>query len=299
VSIPRSISLGSASMAATLMDGKALAAKRREAVGRDVAELGRLGLATVLVGDDPASHVYINLKHKAAVEAGIDARDFRLPATASEEEVLALVAGLNADDAVDGILVQLPLPTGLDEAKVIRAVAPAKDVDGFHPLNAGQLLIGEPTHVPATPLGVLALLDEYGVELKGANAVVIGRSEIVGKPAALLLLSRHATVTICHSRTVDLAAHTLAADVLVAAVGVPGLVKPEMVKEGATVIDVGITRTEQGLVGDVDPRAAERAGLLTPVPGGVGPMTIALLLENTVRAARYHRGLLAFPSAAG
>jgi methylenetetrahydrofolate dehydrogenase (NADP+)/methenyltetrahydrofolate cyclohydrolase len=286
-------------MAATLMDGKALAAKRREAVGRDVAELGRLGLATVLVGDDPASHVYINLKHKAAVEAGIDARDFRLPATASEEEVLALVAGLNADDAVDGILVQLPLPTGLDEAKVIRAVAPAKDVDGFHPLNAGQLLIGEPTHVPATPLGVLALLDEYGVELKGANAVVIGRSEIVGKPAALLLLSRHATVTICHSRTVDLAAHTLAADVLVAAVGVPGLVKPEMVKEGATVIDVGITRTEQGLVGDVDPRAAERAGLLTPVPGGVGPMTIALLLENTVRAARYHRGLLAFPSAAG
>ena len=299
MSIPRSISLGSASMAATLMDGKALAAKRREAVGRDVAELGRLGLATVLVGDDPASHVYINLKHKAAVEAGIDARDFRLPATASEEEVLALVAGLNADDAVDGILVQLPLPTGLDEAKVIRAVAPAKDVDGFHPLNAGQLLIGEPTHVPATPLGVLALLDEYGVELKGANAVVIGRSEIVGKPAALLLLSRHATVTICHSRTVDLAAHTLAADVLVAAVGVPGLVKPEMVKEGATVIDVGITRTEQGLVGDVDPRAAERAGLLTPVPGGVGPMTIALLLENTVRAARYHRGLLAFPSAAG
>ncbi len=281
------------------MDGKALALKRRAAVARDVAELGRVGLATVLVGDDPASHVYIDAKHRASIEAGIEARDHRLPATVSEEEVLELVAALNADDAVDGILVQLPLPAGVDEAKVIRSVLPVKDVDGFHPFNAGQLLIGEPTHVPATPLGVLALLDEYGVELKGANAVVIGRSQIVGKPVALLLLSRHATVTICHSRTADLAAHTRAADVLVAAVGVPRLVTPEMVKRGAAVIDVGITRTAEGLVGDVAPGAAARAGLLTPVPGGVGPMTIALLLENTVRAARYRRGLLAFPSASG
>ncbi len=281
------------------MDGKALALKRRAAVARDVAELGRVGLATVLVGDDAASHVYIDAKHKASLEAGIEAHDHRLPATVSEEEVLALVAGLNADDAVDGILVQLPLPAGMDEAKVIRAVSPVKDVDGIHPFNAGQLLIGEPTHVPATPLGVLALLDEYGVELKGANAVVIGRSELVGKPLALLLLSRHATVTICHSRTADLAAYTRAADVLVAAVGVPELVTPEMVKRGAAVIDVGITRTAEGLVGDVAPGAAARAGLLTPVPGGVGPMTIALLLENTVRAARYRRGLLAFPSASG
>ena len=281
------------------MDGKALALKRRAAVARDVAELGRVGLATVLVGDDPASHVYIDAKHRASIEAGIEARDHRLPATVSEEEVLELVAALNADDAVDGILVQLPLPAGVDEAKVIRSVLPVKDVDGFHPFNAGQLLIGEPTHVPATPLGVLALLDEYGVELKGANAVVIGRSQIVGKPVALLLLSRHATVTICHSRTADLAAHTRAADVLVAAVGVPRLVTPEMVKRGAAVIDVGITRTAEGLVGDVAPGAAARAGLPTPVPGGVGPMTIALLLENTVRAARYRRGLLAFPSASG
>ncbi|MBI4171206.1 MAG: bifunctional 5,10-methylenetetrahydrofolate dehydrogenase/5,10-methenyltetrahydrofolate cyclohydrolase [Actinobacteria bacterium] len=284
-------------MAATLMDGKALAEKRREAVARDVAGLGHVGLATVLVGDDPASHVYINAKHKASTEAGIEAHDHRLSATALEEEVLELVARLNADDAVDGILVQLPLPAGMDEAKVIRSVLPVKDVDGFHPLNAGQLLIGEPTHVPATPLGVLALLDEYGVELRGANAVVIGRSSIVGKPAALLLLSRHATVTICHSRTADLAAHTLAADVLVAAVGVPKLVAPEMVKQGAAVIDVGINRTEEGLVGDVDPCATARAGFLTPVPGGVGPMTIAMLLENAVRAARYRRGLLAFPAA--
>ncbi len=281
------------------MDGKALALKRRAAVALDVAELGRVGLATVLVGDDPASHVYIDAKHKASLEAGIEAHDNRLPATVSEEEVLELVAALNADDAVDGVLVQLPLPAGMDEAKVIRAVSPVKDVDGIHPFNAGQLLIGEPTHVPATPLGVLALLDEYGVELKGANAVVVGRSQLVGKPVALLLLSRHATVTICHSRTADLAAHTLAADVLVAAVGVPGLVTPELVRPGAAVIDVGITRTAEGLLGDVAPGAAARAGLLTPVPGGVGPMTIALLLENTVRAARYRRRLLAFPSASG
>ena len=191
-----------------------------------------IGLATVLVGDDPASEVYIRLKHKATLEVGIEARDLRLPASTSEEELLSLVAELNADDAIDGILVQLPLPDGLDEGRVINAIDPVKDVDGIHPVNAGLLLAGTPAHVPGTPLGVLALLDEYGVELKGADAVVIGRSNIVGKPVALLLLHRHATVTICHSRTRDLAAVISRADVIVAAVGVPGLVQAEMVKDG-------------------------------------------------------------------
>ena len=285
-------------MAATLMDGKALAARIREEVALEVKAFGRpIGLATVLVGDDPASDVYIRLKHKASLEVGIDARDLRLPATTTEQELLALVAELNADDAVDGILVQLPLPDGLDERRVINAIDPLKDVDGIHPLNAGLLLAGTPGHVPGTPLGVLELLDEYEVELKGANAVVIGRSNIVGKPVALLLLHRHATVTICHSRTRDLAAETSRADVVVAAVGVPGIVQPGMVKDGAAVIDVGITRTGAGLVGDVAPEVAARAGFVTPVPGGVGPMTIALLLKSTIRAARYRAGSLAHPGA--
>ena len=285
-------------MAATLMDGKALAARIQAEVARDVAVFGRpIGLATVLVGDDPASDVYIRAKHAATLEVGIVARDLRLPATTTEEELLELVAELNANDAVDGILVQLPLPDGIDEGRVIRAVDPLKDVDGFHPLNAGLLLAGTPAHVPGTPLGVLELLDEYGVELKGANAVVIGRSDIVGKPVALLLLHRHATVTICHSRTRDLGAETARADVLVAAVGSPGLVRAEMVKEGAVVVDVGLTRTAEGLVGDVAPEVAERARLLTPMPGGVGPMTIAMLLKSTIRAARYRVGQLAHPGA--
>jgi methylenetetrahydrofolate dehydrogenase (NADP+)/methenyltetrahydrofolate cyclohydrolase len=279
------------------MDGKALAARIREEVAAEVAAFPRaIGLATVLVGDDPASDVYIRAKHRSTLEVGIEARDLRLPQETSEVELLALVAELNADDAVDGILVQLPLPEQIDEGRIIRAVDPLKDVDGFHPLNAGLLLAGTPGHVPGTPLGVLELLDEYGVELQGANAVVLGRSDIVGKPVALLLLHRHATVTICHSRTRDLAAETSRADVLVAAVGVPGIVRPELVKEGAAVVDVGITRTENGLVGDVAPEAADRAGLLTPVPGGVGPMTIAMLLRSTVRAARYRAGLLAHPA---
>ena len=280
------------------MDGKALAARIREEVAREVAAFPRpLGLATVLVGDDPASDVYIRMKHKATLEVGIEARDLRLPASTSEEELLALVAELNADDAIDGILVQLPLPGQIDEGRVIRAVDPVKDVDGFHPVNAGLLLAGTPGHVPGTPLGVVALLDEYGVELEGANAVVLGRSDIVGKPAALLLLHRHATVTICHSRTRDLAAEVGRADVVVAAVGVPGIVRAEMVKDGAAVVDVGINRTDDGIVGDVDPAVAERAGLLTPVPGGVGPMTIAMLLRSTVRAARYRSKEVAHPAA--
>ena len=279
------------------MEGKALAARVREEVKAEVAELGGIGLATVLVGDDPASDVYIRAKHKASQEVGIEARDIRLPETASEAEVLETVARLNADDAVDGLLVQLPLPGGIDEARVIRAVDPVKDVDGFHPLNAGQLYLGAPAHVGGTPLGIIALLEEYEVQLQGAEAVVLGRSDIVGKPVAHLLLQRHATVTICHSRTRDLAAETARADVLVAAVGVAGIVKPEMVKKGACVVDVGITRTDEWLRGDVAPEVAERAGLLTPVPGGVGPMTVAMLLRSAVRAARYRRGQLAFPGA--
>jgi methylenetetrahydrofolate dehydrogenase (NADP+) / methenyltetrahydrofolate cyclohydrolase len=276
------------------MDGRALAAKVRAAVKEEVAELGELVLATVLVGDDPASHLYIDRKHEAAQEVGIRTIDHRLPEETSQDEVLELLRELNADDEVDAILPQLPMP-GIDEARIIRAVDPVKDVDGFHPLNAGQLYLGRPTLVPATPSGILALLDEYSIPLDGARAVVVGRSDIVGKPVAHLLLQRNATVTICHSHTDDLARQTLDADVLVVATGIPGLVDPEMVKQGAAVVDVGQNRTEAGLVGDVDPGVAERAAFLTPVPGGVGPMTIASLLRNTVRAARYRRGALAFP----
>ena len=284
-------------MTATLMDGRALAERMRAAVADEVRELGHIGLATVLVGDDPASDVYIRAKHKAATEVGMVSRDVRLPATTSEVELLEAIAALNDDDEIDGLLVQLPVPDAIDDARVMRAVAPIKDLDGFHPTNAGQLLIGTPTFVGATPLGIMALLAEYGVELAGARAVVVGRSEIVGKPVALLLLAEHATVTICHSRTRDLGAVLRDADVVVAATGRPNLVTAEMIKPGATVIDVGITRTDDGLVGDVHPDAREVAALLTPVPGGVGPMTIAMLLRNAIKAARYRRNLLAYPRA--
>ncbi len=277
-------------MPATVIDGKALAAKVQGRVAEEVAAFGEpVCLATVLVGDDPASHIYVSRKHDASAAAGIESRDHRFPAATPESEVLELLAELNADDAVDGILVQLPLPEHMDEAKVTRFVDPAKDVDGFHPNNAGRLFLGEPLHVPATPLGVMKMLEEYGVELAGSEAVVIGRSEIVGKPMAMLLLAEHATVTICHSRTIDLAEHARRADILVAAVGRPGLVTPDMVKPGATVVDVGVNRTESGIVGDVDKAVAEVAGLITPVPGGVGPMTIAMLLSNTLKAAKYRR----------
>ena len=271
------------------MDGAALARKVRAAVAGEVAELGHVGLATVLVGEDPASQVYIGLKHKAATEAGFEPTDHRLPASTSQSELLRLVEELNGDEDVDGLLVQLPLPDHIDEGVVLRAIEPVKDVDGVHPMNAGFLALGTPTIVPATPRGCIALLDEYGVELEGARTVVIGRSNIVGKPVAQLLVQRNATVTICHSRTRDLAAHLWEADVVVAAVGRPRLVKAEMVKPGAAVIDVGVNRTDDGLVGDVDPGVAEVAGLLSPVPGGVGPMTIAMLLQNTVEAARLRR----------
>jgi methylenetetrahydrofolate dehydrogenase (NADP+) / methenyltetrahydrofolate cyclohydrolase len=280
---------------AVLMEGPPLAARIRAEVAQEVRDLGALKLVTVQVGEDPASSIYLKRKHEAAQEAGIASDDRKLPEDTAQDDLLALVSELNADDEVDGILVQLPLPEQIDEASVIRAVDPVKDVDGFHPFNAGQLYLGRPTLVPATPLGIVALLAEHRVPLEGAEAVVIGRSDIVGKPIAHLLLQSNATVTICHSRTRDLARYTLEADVLVVAVGAPEVVTPDMVKQGSAVVDVGINRTDDGIVGDVAPDAAELAGFITPVPGGVGPMTIAMLLQNTVKAARYRRGLLAFP----
>jgi methylenetetrahydrofolate dehydrogenase (NADP+)/methenyltetrahydrofolate cyclohydrolase len=282
-------------MNAQLMDGAALAARMRGEVGEEVAELGHVGLATVLVGDDPASDVYIRLKHKAADAVGIEAIDHRLSAVTTEDDLLSLVRELNEDERIDGILVQTPLPEQIDETRVMRTIDPVKDVDGLHPFNAGQLYLGRQTFVPATPLGVMHLLTEYRVQVAGARAVVVGRSALVGKPMAMLLLQANATVTICHSRTDDLARHTLDADLLVAAVGLPGVITADMVKQGATVVDVGITRTEDGLVGDVEADVAEVAALLSPVPGGVGPMTIVALLSNAVRAARYRQGKLAFP----
>ena len=285
-------------MTATLMDGTALAARIRTELRGDVGELGEIGLATVLVGEDPASKIYIRLKHRAAEEVGIRAVDRRLPEETSEDELLELVGELNDDDSIDGILVQTPLPSHIDEARVMRTIDPMKDVDGLHPFNAGQLFFGRQTFVGATPVGIMRLLGEYGIPIEGARAVVVGRSLIVGRPVAMLLLHANATVTICHSRTDDLARQTLDADILVVAVGTPAVITADMVKLGGAVIDVGINRTEGGLVGDVDPAVAEVAACLTPVPGGVGPMTIACLLENAVRAARYRRGALAFPRTA-
>ena len=277
------------------MDGRALAEQVRAGVARDVAEIGEpVGLATVLVGDDPASAIYVRRKQEACREAGIEAFDHRLPAETSEDELLALVGELNADERVTGILVQLPLPAQIDDDRVIRSVDPAKDVDGFHPVNAGFLVQGLPGFRPATPAGIMELLREYEVELEGAQALVVGRSNIVGKPIALLLLAENATVTMAHSRTRDLAALARRADVVVAAVGRAGTVTADMVKPGATVVDVGINRVDGKVVGDVAEDVREVAGLVTPVPGGVGPMTIAMLLANTARAAAAR---VAFPLA--
>jgi methylenetetrahydrofolate dehydrogenase (NADP+) / methenyltetrahydrofolate cyclohydrolase len=278
------------------MDGKALAERVRAEVAEAVRGLDRpIGLATVLVGDDPASEIYVSSKQKACREVGIEPFDHKLSASTSEAELLELVEELNADGRVTGILCQLPLPEQIDEDRIIRSLAPIKDVDGFHPFSAGHLLQGSPTFVAATPAGIMEILREYEVELQGARAVVVGRSNIVGKPMALLLLAEHATVTICHSRTRDLPAVVREADVVVAAVGRAGMITGEMVREGATVVDVGINRVEGKVVGDVAEDVRGRAGLLTPVPGGVGPMTIASLLRNTVKAARYQAGHLAFP----
>ena len=280
-------------MPAALIDGKAIGAAVRSEIGKRAAEFtARTGirpcLAAVLVGEDPASRVYVRNKGKACVDAGMLSRQINLPATASEKELLDLVAQLNADDSVHGILVQLPLPDQIDESKVIESIAPAKDVDGFHPVNAGRLLIGEPGFIPCTPFGILKLLDYEKVELKGKHAVVVGRSNIVGKPVAILLLSRHATVTICHSRTQDLPGVVQSGDVVVAAVGKAEMVRGSWIKPGAVVVDVGINRLPDGrLVGDVAFEEARAvAGKITPVPGGVGPMTITMLLHNTLEAAQ-------------
>jgi methylenetetrahydrofolate dehydrogenase (NADP+)/methenyltetrahydrofolate cyclohydrolase len=308
-----------------LLDGRAIAAAIRAEVAAGVRELvaagGRPpGLTAVLVGDDPASRAYVESKARACAEAGIRGRTLHLPAATSEEVLLETIDGLNADDAVDGVLVQLPLPAAIPrpaERRVLERVAPEKDVDGFHPLNVGRLWLGQPGFVPATPSGILELLRRSDVALAGLHAVVVGRSDIVGKPVAALLLREHATVTICHSRTRDLAAATREADLLVVAIGRPALLGPQHVREGAIVVDVGINRVSDPalverlfpgdaarretlarrggvVVGDVDfTRVAPRAAAITPVPGGVGPLTVAMLLANTLAAARSRQGLAA------
>lgn len=279
---------------AQLLDGKALSARildeLQQRVTAHLAAGGSVpGLATVLVGDDPASHIYVRNKRRACEKVGLNNIHHEMPADLGQEALLGLIHDLNQDPAVHGILVQLPLPSGFDydEHEVLAAISADKDADGFHPLNQGALMQGYRAPVPCTPKGVMRLLDETGLALSGKRAVVVGRSNIVGKPVAMLLLARHMTVTVCHSRTRDLAAEVANADVVVAAVGVAKLVQGDWIKPGAVVLDVGINRDEEGrLVGDVDfHEAAERAGWITPVPGGVGPMTIAMLLENTLEAA--------------
>jgi len=284
-------------VAATIIDGNAIAAKRRAAVAERVTELKAKGvtpgLAVVIVGEDPASQVYVRMKQKDCDEVGIFSEQHALDAETSQDELLGLVEELNSRDDIHGILVQLPIPSHIDEDTILEAINPEKDVDGFHPQNVGKMLIGKETLLPCTPHGCIVLLDESGVDLTGKEAVVLGRSNIVGKPVAVLLLERHATVTICHSRTQDLPAVVRRADVLVAAVGRPKMVTGDWLKPGAVVIDVGINRGEDGkLVGDVDfDSAVEVASAITPVPGGVGPMTRAMLLENTLTATVRQTGI--------
>lgn len=284
-------------MSARILDGKAIAAKIREEVKREITDLAaaqglRPGLAVVIVGEDPASQVYVRRKHQACEELGIYSEVVRLPASSSEAELLAKLDSLNGDERIHGILVQLPLPRHIDAEKILDHIRPDKDVDGFHPLNVGNLSIGREGLVPCTPHGVVKMLEMSGIPVAGKNAVIIGRSNIVGKPMANLLLARNATVTVCHSRTADLPAVTRQADILVAAVGKPNFVTAEMVKPGATVIDVGINRVDAKLVGDVRfETVKEVAGAITPVPGGVGPLTIAMLLFNTVKAAKIQHKL--------
>ena len=283
-------------MPAQIIDGREVAARVRAAVAHEVAEIteraGRPpGLATILVGDDPASAIYVANKRKASAEVGIADFHRQLPADSAQADVAGVIEECNRDPAVSGILLQLPVPEGLDGAALTATIRPDKDVDGLTPISVGRLVKGTPGLRPCTPLGVIELLDSYEVSLEGAEAVVVGRSDLVGKPVSFLLLQRNATVTICHSRTRDLAGVCSRADVLIAAVGSPGLLGAEYIKPGAAVIDVGINRTEGGLRGDVDFEAAlERARLVTPVPGGVGPMTIAMLLRNTVAAYALDRG---------
>ena len=276
-------------MACVMLDGKALAQSVREEIANKVSAMKARGvtpgLAVILVGNDPASEIYVRNKGIACEKAGMRSETVRLPAEISQEELHAEIDRLNTDPGIDGILLQLPIPGHLDERAALDRIDPRKDVDGFHLINAGRLLAGEKTVVPCTPKGVMRLIATSGVSLSGKEAVVIGRSNIVGKPMALLLMQAGCTVTVCHSKTVDLASHTRRADVLVSAVGKAGFVTPEMVKPGAIVIDVGINRVDGKVCGDVTPEVREVAGYMTPVPGGVGPMTIAMLLENTLEAA--------------
>ena len=284
-------------MSAQILDGKALAAEIRSEVKTQVAALAEKGvstaLAVILVGDDSASQVYVRNKIKACADTGIRSLEFRMPAETTQQQLLAKIAELNADENVDGILVQLPLPKQINADAVISAIDPAKDVDGFHVANAGALVTGKQGFVPCTPFGVMRLIEKSGVDPRGKSAVIVGRSNIVGKPMALLLLAADATVTVAHSRTPDLCAVTRNADILVAAVGRAKLIKADMVKPGAVVIDVGMNRDENGkLCGDVDVSEVKAiAGSITPVPGGVGPMTIAMLMQNTALAAQMRRGI--------
>lgn len=282
-------------MAATIIDGNKIAGEIRAELKNEVDAMSKdgvvPGLAVVLIGENPASQVYVRMKEKACGEVGIYSRKITLPDDTSEQEVLSLIADLNSDALIHGILVQLPLPKHIDEKKILEAIDPDKDVDGFHPINVGRLVIGEPLFPPCTPQGIIELLKRTGVDINGKDAVIIGRSNIVGKPIAMLLMHENATVTVCHSRTKDLTAKAAAADILVAAIGKPEMVTADMVKEGAVVIDVGVNRVEDKLVGDVNFEAAkEKASAITPVPGGVGPMTIAMLLSNTVKSAKLSAG---------
>ena len=280
-------------MGPIIMDGKALAAKVKREVRTEAEGLPRRpGLAVIIVGDDPASRVYVNSKRKDCEDCGFLSEEYALPAETKQEELIALIEELNGREEIDGILCQLPLPEGLDEEAVLMAISPAKDVDGFHPMNMGALLVGKEGFLPCTPYGIMEMLHEYGIDPKGKRCVVIGRSNIVGKPMALLLLQEHGTVTICHSRTQDLAAVCREADILVAAVGKVDMVTADMVKPGAVVVDVAMNRNAAGkLCGDVDyPAVKEIASAITPVPGGVGPMTRAMLMKNTLIAAESHLG---------
>ena len=281
---------------ATILDGKALSLKLKEQMKQRIAQLKQQGinpkLVVVLVGDNSASQVYVRNKHKSCGEVGIESEVITMPEQTTQQELLEVVERLNQDETVDGILVQLPLPKQIDEKTVLRSILPEKDVDGFHPVNVGLLSIGDECFAPATPSGIIAMFQEYGIDIAGKNCVVIGRSNIVGKPMAALLLKNNATVTICHSKTEDLASYTRRADVVIVATGRRHTLTAEMVKEGAVVVDVGMNRNEQGkLCGDVDyEEVKEKASFITPVPGGVGPMTITELLENTIQAAqRHHR----------
>ena len=283
-------------MSAVRMDGKALSAKVRSSILAETEELKKKGvtpgLAVIIVGNDPASEIYVRNKEKACAECGFYSEKYALPAETSQEELLGLIGQLNQSPQISGILCQLPVPDHISEEAVINAIDPKKDVDAFHPVNVGKIMVGNFDFVPCTPAGVMELIDEYQIDPKGKECVVVGRSNIVGKPMAMLLLHRHGTVTMCHSRTRDLDEVCRRADILVAAVGKAGFITPDMVKDGAVVIDVGINRNAEGKVcGDVDPAVMEKASHMTPVPGGAGPMTITMLMKNTLKAAKIQNGL--------